>query len=169
MNMLKKIGHGYNKLEEYVLVVSLIATVSIIFYQIIMRFVFNNAPDWSEEITRYLFIWQIWLGASLGLKDNAHIRIDLISSALQKRKLFRAGHALEIFILLIWLGLSVVLVVSGIDVCEQLVAKNSVSPGQRIPLVFVNAALPVSCTVVCIRLIVNIISEGRKLMLGGAE
>ena len=59
MNTLKKIGHGYNKFEEYLLVISLAVTVTLIFYQVIMRFIFNDAPSWTEEVTRYIFIWQI--------------------------------------------------------------------------------------------------------------
>ncbi len=168
MNTLKKIGHGYNKFEEYLLVISLAVTVTLIFYQVIMRFIFNDAPSWTEEVTRYIFIWQIWLGASLGLKDKQHIRIELISGALIKRNKLKSKNLLEIVILLIWLALNVVLVIAGTDVCQQLVAKDAVSAGQRIPLVFVNAALPLCAFVVSIRLIVQIIEEGRKLVKGGA-
>ena len=168
MNTTKKIGQAYNKFEESVLVGSLIVTVTLIFYQVIMRFVFNDSPSWTEEITRYIFIWQIWLGASMGLKDRQHIRIDLVSSALVKNNKLKSKNVLEIVILLIWLALGLVLVISGIDVCHQLIEKNAVSAGQRIPLVFVNAALPVCSFAVSIRLIGQIFEEGAKLVRGGA-
>ena len=76
-------------------------------------------------------------------------------------------NLLEIFILLCWLAITIALLFSGIDVCQQLVAKHAVSAGQRIPLVFVNAALPVSAAIVGIRLIIELLSEGRKLLSGG--
>ena len=52
------------KLEEYFLVISMIAMVVIIFLQVVMRYVFNNSLTWSEEIARYIFLWQIWIGVS---------------------------------------------------------------------------------------------------------
>ena len=168
MNAIKKLGRAYNKFEETLLVSSLVVTVALIFYQVIMRSVFNAAPSWTEEVTRYIFIWQIWLGTSLGLKDREHIRIDLVSTAFVKRGLLKSKNFLELAILLIWLALSALLLFTGIDVCEQLIAKSSVSPGLRVPLVYVNAALPTCSAVVCIRLIFQIFEEGRKLVKGGA-
>ena len=55
----------WNKIEEYFLVYSLILMVALVFIQVIMRYIFNNSLSWSEELVRYIFIWQIWLGASL--------------------------------------------------------------------------------------------------------
>ena len=52
-----------------------------------MRTVFKNSLTWSEELSRYIFIWQIWLGASTALKYNEHIRVTLIYSFMKSEKL----------------------------------------------------------------------------------
>ena len=75
-NLLKK----FNKFEEIVLVSSLVLNVIIIFMQVIMRYFFNTSLTWSEELSRYIFIWQVWLGSSIAFVDNQHIRVDLIFS-----------------------------------------------------------------------------------------
>ena len=67
-SILSRIGNIYNNLEEYLLVVSLVINVLLVFLQVIMRTVFKNSLTWSEELSRYIFIWQIWLGASIALK-----------------------------------------------------------------------------------------------------
>lgn len=54
---LKKLIYGYDKLEEYLLCGSLVFTTLVVFLQVIMRKVFNNSLTWSEELTRYIFIW----------------------------------------------------------------------------------------------------------------
>lgn len=64
-SILSRIGNIYNNLEEYLLVVSLVINVLLVFLQVIMRTVFKNSLTWSEELSRYIFIWQIWLGASI--------------------------------------------------------------------------------------------------------
>ena len=66
-SILSRIGNIYNNLEEYLLVVSLVINVLLVFLQVIMRTVFKNSLTWSEELSRYIFIWQIWLGASIAL------------------------------------------------------------------------------------------------------
>ena len=55
--MLKKL---WDNLEEYILVYSMMFSVALVFVQVIMRYVFSNSLSWSEELARYLFLWQIW-------------------------------------------------------------------------------------------------------------
>lgn len=167
LDTVKKIGNIYNKAEEYVLVGSLVVTVAIIFYQVIMRFVFNDSPSWSEEVTRYIFIWQIWLGASMGLKDGSHIRVELINNAFVKKNKLKSKNTLELFILVVWLIFSIFLVFAGVSVCEGMSARNALSPGIRIPLIYVYMAVPVSSAIVSLRLVGLIAGEASKLIKGG--
>ncbi len=55
----------------------LFCIVVVITAQIIWRYVFNNSLSWSEELSRYLFAWLIFVGASLAIKEGAHIKVDL--------------------------------------------------------------------------------------------
>ena len=71
-SILSRIGNIYNNLEEYLLVVSLVINVLLVFLQVIMRTVFKNSLTWSEELSRYIFIWQIWLGASIAWEQVLH-------------------------------------------------------------------------------------------------
>ena len=59
-------------LEEYILIGSLFVSVALVFVQIVMRYAFKNSIFWSEELVRYIFLWQIWLGASYATKENKH-------------------------------------------------------------------------------------------------
>ena len=49
-SILSRIGNIYNNLEEYLLVVSLVINVLLVFLQVIMRTVFKNSLTWSEEL-----------------------------------------------------------------------------------------------------------------------
>lgn len=79
---MKKLISIYNKLEEYFLVYTMILMVIIVFVQVIFRYILNNSLSWSEELVRYIFIWQVWLGASLGMRINEHIRVDMFVKLL---------------------------------------------------------------------------------------
>lgn len=163
---MKKIANIYNRLEEYILVLSLIITVSIIFYQIIMRYVFHSAPFWTEEVARYLFIWQIWLGTSIGVRERKHIRIELVGSLLLKSGRVIQRHLLEILIILIWISFTIFLAVTGFQLLVEQANKGVVSVALRIPLYYAYAAVPVSCSIVTIRLLFNLYDEIKGIFKG---
>ncbi|WP_097027650.1 TRAP transporter small permease [Clostridium peptidivorans] len=144
-----KLSRYYNKLEEYLLVASLIFTVIIVFIQVIMRYLFNSSLSWSEELTRYIFIWQTWLGASVGLKNRKHINIELLNGVLKER----GQRVINIIALIIWFGFCIFLVFNGSELVMDLVNKGSVSSGMRIPMYFVYAALPFSAGIMALRLL----------------
>lgn len=164
---LEKLGKAYDKLEEYVLVASLVFTVSIIFYQVVMRFVFNDSPSWTEEVARYMFIWQIWLGASAGLREGNHIRLTLISEYFINHNRLLAKNILELIVLIIWIALTIFLTIGGISVLGTLTQLHAVSAGMRLPLVYVYAALPVCCGIATLRIASLIYAESKKMLKGG--
>ena len=46
--------------------------------QVILRFGFNAPQSWAEEVDRYLFIWSVYLGASVALIKGTHIRVTFV-------------------------------------------------------------------------------------------
>lgn len=156
MNKLKKY---YDKFEEYLLVYSLVFTVIVVFLQVIMRFVFKSALSWSEELTRYVFIWQIWLGASLAVRESKHIRVEIIFGLLKGK----AVHIAELVAYLIWFGFCVFIVINSIDLMEYLIRTRSFSPAMQLPLAYAYASVPVGCGMMGLRLIENIYLEIKAL------
>jgi C4-dicarboxylate transporter, DctQ subunit len=156
MNMILK---KYDKAEEYVLIGSLVLTATLVFIQVIMRYVFNASLSWSEELTRYIFIWQIWLGASIGLRDKKHIRVEVIQSLLKPNM----ALLMDILANLIWMAACTYFVYNGFQLVFDLIQKNSVSTALRIPLWTVYAALPVSCFVIVIRQLLHLREDINKL------
>jgi TRAP-type C4-dicarboxylate transport system permease small subunit len=49
---------------------------SVVFYQFITRYVFNDSAAWTEEIARYLLIATVFTGATIGVIKNNHIQVD---------------------------------------------------------------------------------------------
>ena len=51
-------------LEEVLLVIALAAMAVIMGIQVIARYIFGASLSWSEELTRYIFIWAGFLSVS---------------------------------------------------------------------------------------------------------
>ncbi len=149
------IGDIYNKIEEKIMVYSLLFTVVLIFYQIVMRHVFNNSSFWSEELARYIFMWQIWIGASTGMRDDKHIKIELLTSLLkEKGKIFMA-----LLSNILLFAFCVFLVIKGFEYISFVAGLNMETPALRIPFAIVYSCLPVSSVAMGLRLIGTMINQ----------
>ncbi len=156
---MKKIANTYDKFEEYLLVGSLVFNVVLVFVQVIMRSVFNYSLSWSEELSRYIFIWQTWLGASIALKYNEHIKVELIFS-INKGVKFK--KFINILANTIFFAFSIFLTSNGWQLVQSMISRNALSSGMRVPLAFIYVSLPLSSLAICIRLIPRIINDIRN-------
>jgi C4-dicarboxylate transporter DctQ subunit len=62
----------------------------ILFYEVIMRYIFNAPTSWVQEVSIYLFMWTMFAGAAYTLEQGKHVHIDLLISHLSpaaRRKL----------------------------------------------------------------------------------
>ena len=159
----KKIVYGYDKLAEYLLCASLVVTTLIIFAQIIMRSVFNSSLTWSEELTRYIFIWQIWLGVSIAQKEKQHIKVELLFSFIKNEKF---KDVVDIIATLIMIAFNVFLVIKGSELVGQMIVRHNLSGAMRLPMYIVYLVLPLSAGILSLRLAGQLVSDMKDLFSG---
>lgn len=63
---------------EVVIAGSLAVMVALVFGNVVLRYGFNSGLVLSEELSRLLFVWLIFLGAILASLEHAHIGVDLL-------------------------------------------------------------------------------------------
>ena len=51
-------------------------------YEIILRYVFNNAPMLADEITAYMLVAVVALGLSYRWREGGHVRVEALVSRL---------------------------------------------------------------------------------------
>ena len=78
-------------------------------YEVIVRHILRVPTIWEIEFSVYLIIMATYLGAAYGLKDGAHIRIDVVVRLLPeefRRKLFLVTSlfSLAFCMILAWKG-----------------------------------------------------------------
>ncbi|NEX19922.1 TRAP transporter small permease [Thiorhodococcus mannitoliphagus] len=65
-----------DKAEEAIISLLLVAMTLLVFWEVILRFVFNTGLSWGQEATLHLSAWFVLFGVSYGLKVGAHIGVD---------------------------------------------------------------------------------------------
>jgi TRAP-type C4-dicarboxylate transport system permease small subunit len=69
----KKLNDLFFRLAEALLVLMLSAMVIMVFGNVVLRYGFNSGLDFSEELSRFFFIWVTFLGAIIAMRENAHL------------------------------------------------------------------------------------------------
>lgn len=62
--------------EAVAAVALLVVMLLVLTGQVVGRYCFNRSNSWSEELSRYLFIWFVLITASLACLEGAHIKVD---------------------------------------------------------------------------------------------
>ncbi len=55
---------------------------TLVFVNVITRYVFNFSIIWAEEVSQYLMIWIAYLGAGLALREGRHVALELLHDCL---------------------------------------------------------------------------------------
>ena len=81
----------------------------IIFFQILNRFMLHIPMSWTEEASRYTFIWLCLFGTLKAYQNGTHIRISFLVHGLTQRKkciidLIGDFFILNFSVLLAWTG-----------------------------------------------------------------
>lgn len=73
------------KLDDLIAGILLVTLTIVIFLQVLFRFVFQAPLDWSEELSRYIFIFLVYLTSTIAIRDRATIRIEFINVIVTKQ------------------------------------------------------------------------------------
>ncbi|MDG2915302.1 TRAP transporter small permease [Bisgaard Taxon 10/6] len=101
---------------QILLGVMLAVMIALVFFNVILRFFFNSGLVWSEEVSRYVFVYVIYLGAIVAMKENAHLGVDtFIKKAPEKLKwlLFVLGRFIIIVVMAILFKGSLAMVIQS--------------------------------------------------------
>ena len=67
------------------MIVALAFMTLLTFVQVVLRYGFGTGFVWSLEATTYAFAWLVLIGMSYGVRTEAHIAVDLVTSRLSPR------------------------------------------------------------------------------------
>lgn len=124
-------------LEKILLAASSAAMVVIIVYQVILRYCFNASNSWSEELARYLFIYDVMLAASIAIRKNSHLQVDFLINLL-KPKQKAAFTSVATVLGIVFLGF---LFSYSLTLCTA--AGATISPGIKVSMAVPYASMPI--------------------------
>jgi len=115
------------------------AITLIVGYAALGRYLLNRPIGWSEEISMYLMVWAVYLGAAYTLKEEAHIGVDVLVSKLKPR----LKRAFQLFHYLVGLVFFSILLYQGVEMVSLTLKLDSRSLAIDFPLYLAHLSVPV--------------------------
>jgi len=131
---------------NFVIALFLSLMVILVFGNVVLRYAFNSGITWSEEVSRFLFIWSIFLGAIIALKDNEHLGVDTFVKKLSlkgKKITYAISNVLMLITLALIFDGSVKLTILNVD---------QSAPATGMPYAYIYAVGAFMC--ICMALII---------------
>ncbi len=133
-------------------VVCIALMLIIVFVQVITRYVFSYTPSFGEELSRYLFVWTVFLSMPLLARTGGHMAIETLTTRLHGKPLKVCRVIADIFTM--WF--LVIMVYHG---CKMvMLAHHQTSAAMMIPMSYVYCVIPFGCFVMLLYTIENLIT-----------
>ena len=100
---------------EGLIVLAATTLVTIVTTEVVLRYGFKHSLIFTEELSRYLMVWIVFLGSALAVRDGAHIHINFLIKRFNQRTqkwLRLSAHALTLVFL-------VFVAIEGIKILPQ--------------------------------------------------
>lgn len=156
---MNKLGHVVGKIEDWISGSLLVTGLLILFLQVIMRYILDIPTTWHDEIARYLVIWGVLLGSAVALRDNEHIRVEVLYNFLPKSMKKWVNQFANLTILLFFF----VMIVYGFQLVETKFVSGENSTSGLLPLWIVYSILPLSGVIMALRTIVQMVQIKKPL------
>lgn len=154
MKKLQKAVRLLEKIECYVIVVSVAVTLVLCCTQVTFRYLFNYPLGWPEELIRYLIILIVYVGASVAVREGSHIHVDVIPTFFPASKEF-LGYAS----ILLGMVFSIIIIILGIRFVRSLMDSGQIAITLEVPIYIVYTILPIGGVLLLFHYIFGIIEN----------
>lgn len=129
-----------NRALEIAVALALAGMTAVIFLQVLVRFVFAplNLPvhaPWTEELSRYLMIWAVFIGAALVARRADALAVEALVSAVPPV----AGRGIKVLAHLLSLFFYGCVFVIGLKMAQF--GMTETAPVLKLPMVWIYAAM----------------------------
>jgi len=150
------------RFEEVVGIVSLAVTMTLIFIGVVMRVLFKSGIPWQEELSRILYVFVVYVGASYGIRYNDHIRVTFLLQLLPS--VYK--RLLDALADLIWIGFNGVIIYLSLDTYIRMRQTLGETAVLMIPLHYVFMIIPGGFILLTFRLLQTFVAKCLKRARG---
>lgn len=134
--------------------------IGVLCLQVLSRTFIGHSITWSEELSRFIMIYIVFIGASLALRNQQLIAIEFITEKVK----FKTRKIMKVIINIIGIIFFGIIFLQGLDVVARV--QDQVSAALQISMSYVYMALPIGAVLLTMNALAVIIE---LLMLDGSS
>lgn len=160
--LLSALTNKLTKFEGMIIGYFLLVMAALAVLQVIIRYMFFYSIPWLEELTRYLMIWSIFIGAALAVEKKINIGIDILPAIIKNK------GVIKFFVILVDLMIftfACLFCYYSIVFVIKTNAYNQLTPALRIPM----SSMYISITFGSFLIIIHSLSHLIKEFNNGGE
>lgn len=168
---MKLYRHLDEHIETYLASVLIVFFSLLVIFQVVMRYVFNSPLTWSEELSRFAFVWFVYVSASYAVRYQRHVKFNIFVDLTRKFSPF-ASLIIKFIALLFWIGFLIYLDYYSIQLVIDQFNTQQLSPANQIPMYLIYLGLPLGSFLMTFRVIQHIaglIKEMKATLTKGVE
>ena len=155
--ILRRASDATDRVTRWALFPIAVAFILIVFGGVMTRFVFRTPMVSSEEFARITFLWICFLGAAICVKQETHIRFELLDNLLG-----RARPVFNLAITLVSIGFYLFLIVKGMELFLHVLP--TMFPASGISQAWMYGVLPLSCVLMMVHSAYFILRDASMLV-----
>jgi len=141
------------KVVSNLMILFYIILVISLFLQVFTRYILKMPIFWTDELSRYMFIWIIFLGSGIAFSKDSHIRVRLLIKKLpQKFKMLQ-----EIIIKVLLICYLILVTVKGFELIQFV--KRQTTPALEISRAYPYSAVLVGSIIMILGLLCSLIKD----------
>jgi len=140
------------KVIDYVMGIMIALMIGFVFLNVVLRTGFNSGLSWSEELSRYLFLFITYIGAIGAMRDNTHLGMDTVI-----RRVPKAGKKIAyVFSQLMIMAIMLILTNGSFKMSSQNVNARAAATGIPLSIIYeIGMVTGICIAVICIANIVK--------------
>jgi TRAP-type C4-dicarboxylate transport system permease small subunit len=128
----------YDHLEEAFCALLVGVMVACLMAQVGVRWTTGMGLAWTEELSRFTFLWTVFVGAALVAKQNSHVRITAQFLLLP----VKVRLALRVLTDAIWIGFNLYIAWQSWQIIREGLLFPEISPTLKIVKAYVEVIIP---------------------------
>lgn len=138
--MLRRIDSIIEKIEQTVSVVLFLTLVAVVCWGVICRYILRIPFISAEELARYLMIYCVYLGTSIGVRLKTHIGVEVFVQALPEKPKKIVNNIAQYLSMIMFL----ILFVLSIMMMQQFIQTGQITTITKVPMYIIYSCIPLS-------------------------
>ncbi|WP_415519055.1 MAG: TRAP transporter large permease subunit [Desulfovibrio aminophilus] len=151
-------------LEKPLLFVGMLTIILVISFQTAYRYIItymysgSGAAVWTEELSRFVFIWISYLAIPLAIRNRSNIRVDIIYDRLSPRLQKMSWVVVDVCFLV----LAGIIIEMGCTHISMMLEYPQTTPALQIPYAVAYLILPFGFSLMALRLVQDLVRQVRE-------